>query len=92
MPVTSKSLANFNVVRLQDAILCADCESITDTHDNQCSVCGGHALLTLAKVLGGSLQRELSVAVHCNAKPIEPSDSLTSFSAYKKVTNSTIAA
>lgn len=55
MNAASKSLASFNVVRLRDALLCADCEFITDTTDSQCLVCGGHALLNLSKVLGGTL-------------------------------------
>ena len=62
MNATSKSLASFNVVRLRDALLCADCEFITDTTDNRCVVCGGHALLNLCKVLGGTLLLEVDTA------------------------------
>lgn len=63
MNAASKSLASFNVVRLRDALLCADCEFITDTTDNQCLVCGGHALLNLSKVLGGTLLIEVPAAL-----------------------------
>ena len=59
MNAASQSLASYNIVRLRDAVLCADCEFITDTTDDQCLVCGGHALLNLSKVLGGTLLLEV---------------------------------
>ena len=43
------------VVSLQNAMLCIDCESITASAHDSCPVCGGHSLLGLAKILGGTL-------------------------------------
>ncbi len=42
-----------NVVPLQGAVLCVDCEIITESPGGRCRVCGGSALLSLARVLGG---------------------------------------
>ncbi len=47
---TSREL---NVVPLQGAVLCVDCEIITESPGGRCRVCGGSALLSLARVLGG---------------------------------------
>lgn len=47
--------ASPETVRLQDAVLCVDCELITTSHSDQCPVCGGHSLLCLAGVVGGTL-------------------------------------
>ena len=44
-----------NAVCLQNAVLCADCEVISDSSHDICRVCGGHALLSLSRVLGGTL-------------------------------------
>jgi len=44
-----------NAVCLQNAVLCADCEVISDSSHDVCRICGGHALLSLARVLGGTL-------------------------------------
>jgi len=52
---------DLNFVPLQAAVLCADCEVITDSHQGQCRICGGHALLSLNRVLGGSLGTERAV-------------------------------
>jgi hypothetical protein len=42
-------------VPLQHAVLCVDCELVTASHTDQCPVCGGHSLLSLAGIVGGSL-------------------------------------
>ena len=41
-----------NAVRLQQAVLCADCDVITDSPHDICLVCGSHSLLLLSRVLG----------------------------------------
>jgi hypothetical protein len=42
-------------VPLQNAVLCVDCELVTMSRGNQCPVCGGRALLSLASVIGGTV-------------------------------------
>lgn len=42
-----------NAVRLQQAVLCADCDVITDSPHDTCLACGSRSLLPLARVLGG---------------------------------------
>jgi hypothetical protein len=37
---------------LQNAVLCADCEVISDSTHETCRVCGSHSLLSLSRVLG----------------------------------------
>lgn len=44
-----------NAVCLRHAVLCADCEVITDSPHDICCVCGSHSLLSLSRVLGGTL-------------------------------------
>ncbi len=47
-----------NAVRLRDAVLCAECETITDSDAGVCLACGCTSLLELAKILGGTLERQ----------------------------------
>ena len=54
--MSSSTLLGTNLVRLQRAVLCADCEIISETKDGHCASCGSQALLGLSRVLGGSLQ------------------------------------
>jgi hypothetical protein len=44
-----------NAVCLQNAVLCADCEVISDSPHETCRVCGSRSLLSISRVLGGTL-------------------------------------
>ena len=44
---------DINAVSLRQAVLCANCEVISDSPHETCAVCGSHSLLPLARVLGG---------------------------------------
>lgn len=43
-----------NTLSLLDAVLCADCEMISDSRGDCCLVCGSRSLLNVSRVLGGS--------------------------------------
>lgn len=40
-----------NLIPLQQAVLCANCEVISDSRNGHCIVCGSPSLLNLARVL-----------------------------------------
>ena len=42
---------DLNAVRLQRAVLCVDCDVISDSPHADCLVCGSRSLLPLARVL-----------------------------------------
>ncbi len=42
-------------VPLKSAFLCVDCESVSNTHSDECPICGSHSLLSLAGMMGGTL-------------------------------------
>lgn len=44
-----------NAVALHNAVLCADCEMVSDSPHDQCLVCGSRALFNIAGILGGTL-------------------------------------
>jgi hypothetical protein len=46
-----------NLIPLQQAVLCANCEVISDGKNGRCVVCGSPSLLNLARVLNGSNHR-----------------------------------
>jgi hypothetical protein len=51
---------NANLVRLQKAVLCANCEVISEGLNGHCAGCGSQSLLGLSRVLGGAIEPELS--------------------------------
>jgi hypothetical protein len=42
-----------NLIPLQQAVLCANCEVVSDSKNGHCIVCGSPSLLNLARVLDG---------------------------------------
>ncbi len=44
-----------NLIRLQSAVLCANCEVVSEGTNGHCAACGSQALLSLSRILGGPL-------------------------------------
>ena len=54
-----KGLEELNVVRLKDALLCANCELIVnETLHGACPACNSKALMSLARLLGGTIENQ----------------------------------
>ena len=46
---------SLNTVALNNAVLCADCDVVSDSPHDKCLVCGSRSLLNIAKILGGNM-------------------------------------
>lgn len=67
-----------NLIPLQQAVLCANCDVVSDSRNGRCVVCGSPSLLNLARVLDGSNRAEertrvrprrvRAAACHCAAE------------------------
>jgi len=44
-----------NAVALQNAVLCAECDVVSDSPHDRCPVCGSRLLLNISRMLGGTL-------------------------------------
>ena len=55
-----------NTIHILRAVLCADCEVISDGKGDTCVVCGSRSLLSLGRVLGGTIGEERAVRVPTN--------------------------
>ena len=62
---SGETLRIVNAVCLQNAVLCADCDCVSDSPHDRCLVCGSRSLFNIARVLGGSLSGQ-------RATPIDP--------------------
>ena len=51
-----------HVVPLEAAVFCVDCEVISNSRGDECVACHGHSLLTLGRILGGSLRDQKTSA------------------------------
>ena len=58
MDDSDKLQPRLDSVALEHAVLCADCEIISNSGGETCEVCGSRSLLSLGRVLGGGLGNE----------------------------------
>jgi hypothetical protein len=47
-----------NAVALQNAVLCAECDVVSDSPHDVCLVCGSRSLFSIARLFGGNLPKE----------------------------------
>jgi len=59
-----------NTIHILNAVLCANCEVISDSAGDTCVVCGSRSLLSLGRVLGGTIGEERAVLVPTNEKEL----------------------
>ena len=46
-----------NAIALQNAVLCADCDVVSDSPHDRCLVCGSPSLFNISRMLGGTLPK-----------------------------------
>lgn len=63
MDTQRDSEPTLNTIPLLQAVLCADCEVISDSAGEICRVCGSRSLLNLGRILGGSVGGERAVVL-----------------------------
>ncbi len=47
-----------NAVALRNAVLCAECDVVSESPHDQCLVCGSRSLFNIARMFGGNLPRD----------------------------------
>src|SRR5580692_247972 len=47
-----------NAVPLENAVLCAECDVVSDSPHDVSLVCGSHSLFNVARIFGGNLPKE----------------------------------
>jgi hypothetical protein len=79
--MTAQVCFNTNLVHLQKAVLCANCEVISEGLNAHCAACGSQSLLSLSRVLGSTMESELSFACVTPSHVASDVVSVSSFSA-----------
>src|SRR6202035_3356966 len=52
-----------NAVALQNAVLCAECDVVSDSPHDVCLVCGSRSLFNIARVFGGNLSKNRATRI-----------------------------
>ena len=68
-----------NAVALQNAVLCAECDVVSDSPHDQCQVCGSRSLLNIAQMFGGKLPKERATLIAHDGSEVTPSAVVLAF-------------
>lgn len=52
-----------NAIALQNAVLCAESDVVSDSPHDTCLVCGSHSLFNIARMFGGNLPQNRTALV-----------------------------
>lgn len=58
-----------NAISLKNAVLCANCDVVSDSPHDHCRVCGSRSLFNISRILGGTLPRERAMLVITASPP-----------------------
>ena len=64
----SLTVTDVNFVSLQSAVFCVQCEILSDNNTPRCLACGSAAVLSLSRVLGGSLRGQQTAHLIADAE------------------------
>jgi len=59
---------DLSIVPLLNAVFCAECETISNSPHDACTVCGSHSLTALFRMLGGTLRSQKAQSAGDRAK------------------------
>jgi hypothetical protein len=68
-----------NSVPLQNAVLCAECDVVSDSPHDTCLVCGSRSLFNIARIFGGKLPKERANIISQEVIEVQSSDVVLTF-------------
>jgi hypothetical protein len=69
-----------NAVALQNAVLCAECDVVSDSPSDTCLVCGSRSLFNIARMFGGCLPQGRASLTTPEILEMTPRESVLTFS------------
>ncbi len=68
-----------NAVALQNAVLCAECDVVSDSPHDRCLVCGSPSIFNIARMFGGNLPKNRATLIVPETGEITPYEVVLSF-------------
>ena len=68
-----------NAVALQNAVLCAECDVVSDSPQDKCLVCGSPSLFNIAHMFGGNLPKGRASLIHPESQEMTPREVVPTF-------------
>ena len=77
--VRAEELRPLNSISLQNAVLCAECDVVSDSPHDHCLVCGSRSLFNISRVLGGMLPSQRAKVIDPASQPFTPPKRMLKF-------------
>ncbi len=74
-----------NAVALQNAVLCAECDVVSDSPHDRCLVCGSPSLFNIAHLFGGKLPRDRATLIEPQTREPRTAELVLAFPRAHKV-------
>jgi hypothetical protein len=68
-----------NAVALRNAVLCAECDVVSDSPHDRCLVCGSPSLVNIARMFGGNLPQDRAALIASDTREKAPYEAVLSF-------------
>jgi len=68
-----------NAVALENAVLCAECDVVSDSPHDQSLVCGSRSLFNIARLFGGGLPKKRARLIAPQPKEVASRDAVLTF-------------
>jgi hypothetical protein len=86
----SEELRPLNSISLQNAVLCADCDVVSDSPHDYCLVCGSRSLFNISRLLGGMLPSQRATLIDSASRPLTPAKRMLKFPKSPRTCNSRV--
>lgn len=70
---------SLNAVALQNAVLCAECDVVSDSPHDRCLVCGSRSLFNIARIFGGNLPKDRASLITSGVLEMMPHEVVLTF-------------
>jgi hypothetical protein len=84
----AEELRSLNSIRLQNAVLCAECDVVSDSPHDHCLVCGSRSLFNVSRLLGGMLPSQRATLIDPTSRPFTSSKRMLKFPRSPRAFNS----
>lgn len=74
-----------NAVALQNAVLCAECDVVSDSPQDRCLVCGSRSLFNIARMFGGKLPNNRAMLISPEALEVTPHEIVLPFPGHHRL-------
>jgi hypothetical protein len=75
----AEQLRPLNSISLQNAVLCAECDVVSDSPHDHCLVCGSRSLFNISRLLGGMLPSQRTKLIDPDSRPLTPPKRMLKF-------------